>query len=152
MSKNEIKDLKIKTSSCARTIKDLEYSKKEIAKQVDRIQQYTDDPERDIHDVKKQVRSPRQLDGWLRAPCLPGILPLVAEPRPVDARAQEEVLAEMHAGVPTEIDQLDKYLNLLQDIIEQYADNADIKATEEYSKAIEVERQAAKVLEEYRPS
>uniref|UniRef100_A0A6V4AS82 Tubulin-specific chaperone A n=1 Tax=Prymnesium polylepis TaxID=72548 RepID=A0A6V4AS82_9EUKA len=118
MSKNEIKDLKIKTSSCARTIKDLEYSKKEIAKQVDRIQQYTDDPERDIHDVKKQ----------------------------------EEVLAEMHAGVPTEIDQLDKYLNLLQDIIEQYADNADIKATEEYSKAIEVERQAAKVLEEYRPS
>ena len=40
-----------------------------------------------------------------------------AERRPTDARAQEEVLAEMHAGVPTEIDQLDKYLNLLRDVI-----------------------------------
>ena len=98
-------------------MKDLEYSKKEIAKQEERIQQYKSDPERDDHDVKKQVaRAPatrrrRHLHFFT---CLWGCTPRIVH---TDHVAQVEVLSEMHAGVPTEVDQLDKYLELLQVVI-----------------------------------
>ncbi|KAL1525158.1 hypothetical protein AB1Y20_020029 [Prymnesium parvum] len=118
MNNNFLKELKIRTNSCARTIKDLEYSKKEIARQEERIRQYKEDPERDDHDVKKQI----------------------------------EVLSELHAGVPTEVDQLDKYLSLLREALEENKEDADILATEEYQKAVSVEKQGAEVLEQYRPS
>jgi len=53
-AKETIKQLKIKTGSVTRTMKDLKASAKEIASQQKRIQQYKDDPERDDHDVRKQ--------------------------------------------------------------------------------------------------
>ena len=116
MDKNAIRDLKIKTGSVKRGCKDLEYSAKEIAKQLERIQQVKDDPEKDEHDDKKQL----------------------------------EVLAEMHAGVPTEVDLLDKYLGILRGVISDYASNADIKATNEYNDAVSVEKDATVVLAQHR--
>ena len=91
--KNVIKDLKIKTNSCLRMCKDLEYSAKEIARQNERIQAVKDDPEKDSHDVKKQ----------------------------------EEVLAEMHAGVPVEVDKLDEFLEKLRATLDEHKDSEDIK-------------------------
>ena len=49
-----IRQLKIKTGSVTRMMKDLTYTSREIENQERRIQQYKDDPERDEHDVRKQ--------------------------------------------------------------------------------------------------
>ena len=53
MSKT-VKDLKIKTKSLHRIMKDQEYTEKEILSQQNRIQSVKDNPEKDEHDVKKQ--------------------------------------------------------------------------------------------------
>mmetsp|Transcript_68768 Transcript_68768/g.136277 ORF Transcript_68768/g.136277 Transcript_68768/m.136277 type:complete len:127 (-) Transcript_68768:307-687(-) len=52
--KEIIKQLKIKTGSVVRCMKDLAQTEKEIEAQKVRIQKVKDDPEKDDHDVKKQ--------------------------------------------------------------------------------------------------
>ena len=101
-----------------RTIKDLEYTKKEIARQEERIQEYKDASDRDEHDVKKQVcacslRAEKSVSLWELSP-LAARAPLSSV---CACATQMEVLAEIVAGVTTEVDQLYKYLNLLRDII-----------------------------------
>uniref|UniRef100_A0A7S0PWD3 Tubulin-specific chaperone A n=1 Tax=Coccolithus braarudii TaxID=221442 RepID=A0A7S0PWD3_9EUKA len=54
MAAAQIRELRIKTGSVNRMMKDLVASGREIERQVRRIQEYKDDPERDEHDVKKQ--------------------------------------------------------------------------------------------------
>jgi len=54
MSKQDIRDLKIKTNTVKRCVKDLDESDKEIAKQEALIEKTKNDPEKDEHDVRKQ--------------------------------------------------------------------------------------------------
>ena len=49
-----MKNLKIKTGSVTRLLKDTAFSLKEIESQNARIQKTKDDPEKDDHDVRKQ--------------------------------------------------------------------------------------------------
>merc|ERR550514_1191594 len=54
MATADLKELKKKTGSCARCVKDLVYSEKEIKSQQERIEKVKADDEKDEHDVKKQ--------------------------------------------------------------------------------------------------
>merc|ERR1711924_460894 len=52
--KTALKNLKVFTGSLGRMMKDMAFSDKEIAKQLERIEQFKVDKERDEHDVRKQ--------------------------------------------------------------------------------------------------